>query len=143
MTTKELFLEARGITIFALSDFLKKTIDGIEGIDSQICTAAAAVAVIYAMAKNNDDEISPIVWEIIENILDKDNPEFLMLTRLRRAITPAVKSGRITVTNEIYKVLQEQAKIELETKPDATDDKRYHWKALVRGEITPDLIIDT
>ena len=132
------------------SDLLKEAKQGVEDLNSFIervllledeamAGAIGSVAVLKALV--GDKNLSKSVWLLIEYLSDNENPDFLRLLRIKKLLFPESKSRYISITPGIFKLLQEEAQILLES-TDATDEKRYYWKSIIKRNPPPGIIIE-
>ena len=134
---KELFDEAKQGPIEDIDGFIDK-LDLLE--DKHTAAAIAAIATIMFFVNNGNTTMSKIIWTMIDNLADDDS-DLLRLSRMKQLLFPESRSRYISVTPEIFKGLQDEARSLLELVPDATDEKRYYWKSIINGNPPPGIII--
>lgn len=138
MTQEELLKMAKeGIEDFDIfiEGLKQHSIDNIE-----VLAAISAIAAMRRFVSLN--KLSEVFWIMVDFLSDINDPTFLRLLRMKQVLFPESKSRYISITPEIFKTLQEEAKALLEAMPDATDDKRYYWKSIIKGKVPPGIIVE-
>lgn len=142
MLKKELFTLARNLSCNELGAFLAFLDDlEVQEEDSSAVVAIAAVAAIYAINKKRKISLEDAVWELIENIIDKDNTTFLRLTRLKEILFSG-PVGYLSISPETFRLIQEEAKLLLKADINITDNKRKYWESIINGELPPHLQLE-
>lgn len=110
--------------------------------------AAAAIATISFMLNTNNKKfdfgagtVEEAIWVIMEQMISSDKLSLLQATKIRQMLHPSTGTNCIYLDPEIFKLLQQEAQAMLDTFPDATDDKKYYWKSIVRGELPSRMVI--
>jgi hypothetical protein len=119
--------------------------------DSQVAPeqiASAAIAVISFMLEINDKKfnfgpgtVEEAVWIILESMISSERLTLLQAVKIRQVLHPSKGTNCIYLDPEILEMLKEEARTMLEAYPDATDDKKYYWKSIMRGELPSRMIV--
>ncbi|HNW88063.1 MAG TPA: hypothetical protein PKN48_00240 [Bacteroidales bacterium] len=119
--------------------------------DSQVAPeqiASAAIAVISFMLEIHDRKfnfgpgtIEEAVWTILEKMISSERLGLLQAVKIRRILHPSKGTNCIYLDPEIFEVLKKEAQEMLDLYPDATDDKKYYWKAITRGELPSRIVV--
>lgn len=116
-------------------------------LESSEVLAAAILGVIFFMLEVDNKKfdmpgaLSDALLTTMENLISSKNIVILQLIKLARMLHPAKGTNTIFIDEETYEILKEEARECLQERPDATDDKRYYWASLAKGDELPPRIV--
>lgn len=115
--------------------------------NSSKLVAIACIAMMSFMLKIQDGKLDfpgtgeDALWSLIEGAVGYKDIKFLQIIKLRQLLNPSMGTNSIYIDNQIADLLKQEAQELLAAHPDATDDMRQYWRALVKGELPQRLVI--